>query len=70
MVHTPDSDTDFFDIVTEVLQGNILVLLFIFCYNYILQTSMDLIKENSFKLKKTISRWYPAETMTQTMQMI
>ena len=40
--------------------------LFIICLNYILWTSSDLIKENGFTLKKTRSRWYHAETMTDT----
>ena len=39
----------------------------IFVYNLSgLCTSIDLIKENSFMLRKTRSRHYPAETMTDT----
>ena len=46
MVHLPDGDTDFFDIVTGVLQGDTLAShLFILCLDYVLQTSIDLIKE-------------------------
>ena len=31
---------------------------------YILKTSIDLIKENGFTLKKTRSRWYPVKIIT------
>ena len=59
-----NGDTDFFNIVTGVLQGDILApYLFVICLNYVLWISIDLIKENSLTLK-TRSRWYPAETMT------
>ena len=65
MVHSLDEDTDFFDIVTEVLQGNTLApYLFRPCRDYALQTSIDLIKENSFELKRARSRRYPAKTIT------
>ena len=48
----PDGDTDFFDIVADVLQGDTLApYLFIICLYYILWTSIDLMKENGFKLK-------------------
>ena len=64
MVVSPDGDTDFFDIVVEVLQGNTLApYLFVLCLDYVLQTSIDLIKENGFTLKKARSR-YLTETMT------
>ena len=50
-VRSSDVDTDFFHVV--VLQGDTLFpYLFIICQDYILQTSTDLIKENSFTLKK------------------
>ena len=46
-VRSPDGDTDYFDIVTGVLQGEILApYLFIICLDYILRTSIDKIKEN------------------------
>ena len=52
-VRSPDGDTDFFDIVAGVLQGDIFAqYLFIICLDYILWTSTDLIKENSFTLNK------------------
>ena len=52
MVLSPDGDTDFLNIVPEVLNGDTLALyLSEICLNYILQTSIDLIKENDFTLK-------------------
>ena len=49
--------------VTEVLQGNTSApYLFILSQDYILRTSIDLIKENGFTLKAR-SRRYPSETM-------
>ena len=63
MVHSPDGD--FFDYVAGVLQGDILApYLLILCLDYVLRTSIDLIKENCFTLKKTRSRRYPAKTRT------
>ena len=59
------ADADFFDIVTEVLQEGILPLyLFVLNLDYVLRTSIDLIKENGFILKKAKSRQYPANSMT------
>ena len=52
-VHSPNGDRDFFNIIAGVLQGDILApSLFVICLNYLLQTSIDLIRENSFMLKK------------------
>ena len=49
MFHSPDGDTDFFDIVSGILQGDTLApYIFIFYLDYVLRTSIDLIKENSF----------------------
>ena len=65
IVHSPDGDTDFFDIVTGILQVDILApYMFIICLVYIIRTSIDLIKENGFTLKKARNRRYLAETMT------
>ena len=67
MVQFPDGNTDFFYIVNGVLQGDILALyLIIMCLNDVLQTSINLMKENGFTLKKARNRQYPAETMTDT----
>ena len=68
MVCSPDGDTDF-DIITDVLQGDTVAsYLFIICLDHILQTLMDLLKENSFMLKnkKARSRWYLTETIKDT----
>ena len=55
-VCSPDGNIVFFDIVTGVLQGNILAsYLFIHCLDYLLWISINLIKENGFTLKKTRS---------------
>ena len=61
-VRSPDGDTDYFDIVAGVLQGDILApYLFIICLGYVLRTSIDLMKYNGFKLAK--ERRHPAETI-------
>ena len=61
-VLSPDGDTDYFEIVAGVLQGDILAIyLFIICLDYVLRTSIDKIKENGFKLTKERNRRYPAK---------
>ena len=66
-VRSPDGDTEYFDIVAGVLQGNMLGLyLFIICLDYGLRTSIDKIRENGFELTKKRSRRYPAKTITDT----
>ena len=58
-------ETEYFDIVAGVLQGYTLApYLFIICLDYLLRTSIDKIKENSFELTKKRSRRYPAKTIT------
>ena len=43
----------YFDIVAGVLQGDTLApYMFIICLDYVLRTSIDLMKENGFKLAK------------------
>ena len=65
-VRSPDGDTDDFNIVAGVLQGDTLApYLFIICLDYVLRTSIDKIKENGFELTKK-SRRYPAKTITDT----
>ena len=60
-----DEDTDYFNIVAGVLQGDTLApYLFIICLDYVLRTSIDKIKETSFKLTKERSRRYLAKTIT------
>ena len=64
-VRSADGDTDYFNIVAGVLQGDTLApYLFIICLDYMLRMTIDLIKENGFKLAKERSRRYPAQTIT------
>ena len=64
-VRSPDGDTDYFDIVAGVLQGDTLApYLFIICQDYVLRKSIDNIRENGFELTKKRSRSYPAKTIT------
>ena len=64
-VQSPDGDTEYFDIVAGVLQGDTLApYLFIICLDYVLRTSIDKIRENGFELTKKRSRRYPATTIT------
>ncbi len=66
-VRSPDRDTEYFDIVAGVLQGDMLAPYhFIICLDYILRTAIDKIRENGFKLTKKRSRRYPAKTITDT----
>ena len=65
-VRSPDGDTDYFDIVVGVLQGDTLApYLFIICLDYVLRTLIDKIKENGFELTKR-SRRYLTKTITDT----
>ena len=64
-VCSQDRDTEYFDIVAGVLQGDMLApYLFIICLDYVLRTLIDKIRENGFKLTKKRSRRYPAKTIT------
>ena len=64
-VRSLDGDTDYFDIVARVPQGDTLApYLFIICLDYVLRTSIDKITENGFKLTKERSRNYSAKTIT------
>ena len=59
--------TDFFVIVSGVLQGDTLAsYLFIICLDYALRKSIDIMKDNGFKLAKERSRRYPVHTITGT----
>ena len=56
-VSSQDGDTDYFDIVAGVLQGDTLApYLFIICLDYVLWTSIDKLKDDGFKLTKERSR--------------
>ena len=65
-VRSPDGDTDFFNIVAGVLQGDTLApFLFIICLDYVLRTSID-------KSKKIASNWQRKEadgTLQKQLQM-
>ena len=64
-VRSLDSNTDYFDIVAGVLLGDTLAsYLFIISLDYGLITSIDIMKDNGFKLAKERSRRYRAQTIT------
>ena len=64
-VRSPDGDTEYFDIVAGVLQGDTLApYLFIICLDYVLRTSIDKIGENGFEMTKRRSKRYPAKAIT------
>ena len=63
-VHSPDGDTDYFDIVAGILQEDTLAPYhLIICLDYVLRTSIDKMKDNGFNLAKERSRRYPAQTI-------
>ncbi len=62
-VRSQDGDTDYFNIIAGVLQGDTLApYLNIIFLDYVLRTSIDKIKENGFKLTKERRR-YPAKQL-------
>ena len=64
-VRSPNGDTDVFDIVAGVQQGDTLAPYeFIICLDYVLRTLVDLMEENCFTLEKARSRRYSARTIT------
>ena len=53
MVRSPDSGTDFFNIVAGILQCDTLALdVFIICLDYVLRISIDIMKENGLRQKR------------------
>ena len=63
-VRSPDGDTEYFDIVTGVLQGDTLApYLFTICLDYALRKSIDKIRENGFELKKKRSKGTPQKQL-------
>ena len=63
-VHSTDGDTDYFDTVAGVLQGDTLApYLFIICLDNVLRMFIDKMKDNGFKLTKERSRRYSAKTI-------
>ena len=67
-VHSPDGVTDYYDIAAGVLQRDTLAPnVFIICLDNVHRTSIDIMKENGFKLAKERSRRYPAQTITEAL---
>ena len=65
MISIQRMDTDYFDIVAGVLQGDTLApYLFIICLDYVLRTPIDKIRENGFDLTNKRNRRYPLKTIT------
>ena len=64
-VCSQDGDTDFFDILAEIHQGDMLApFIFIICLDYVQRTSVDKIKHLVLTLTKARSRRHPAVTIT------
>ena len=67
-VCSSEGNTDYFEIVAGVLQGDSLApYLFIICLDYVLRTSINKIKENGFKKQKkeaegTLQKQLPMQT--------
>ena len=65
MVRFPNGDTDFFNLVAGVLQGDTLApFLFILTLDYVLRTSVDKLNGFGCTLEKAKSRRYPAKKIT------
>ena len=65
MVHLPDGDTDFFNIIAFVLQGDTLApYLFITCLDYVLRKALDTNNHLCPTLSKSQSRRYPTIKIT------
>ena len=57
-VHSPDGDTVYLDIEAGVQQGDTLApYFFIICIDYVLRSSIDNMKDNSYELTKERNRW-------------
>ena len=66
-VRSSDGNTDYFDIIAHVLQGDTSApYLFIVCLDCVLRTFIDKMTDNGFKLTKERSRRYPVLTITDT----
>ena len=64
-VPSSDGDTDYFDIVAGVVQGDTFALyFFIICLDYVLRTSIDEMKDNGFKQTKERTRRYTVHIIT------
>ena len=71
-VRSSDGDTDYFNILSGVLQGDTRApYLFIICLHYVFRKSIDKIKENCFKLTKKETEYTPQKQLpTPTTLMI
>ena len=63
-VRFSDGDTDYFVIVAGVLQGDILTPYLFVYLDYVLRTSVDIMKHNGFQVTKERNWKYPAQTIT------
>ena len=72
MIRSNDNSTNFFDIVVGFLQRDTLAYyLLIICLDYVRQTSVDLIQETSFTLKRQEANDVSQKLgQTQTTQII
>ena len=62
-VRSPDGDTEFFDIIAGVLQGDALATyLFIIVLDYVFR-NLDQNKNLGFTLRKQLSRRYPSKML-------
>ena len=65
IVRSPDGDTDPFDIIAGVLQGDTLApYIFIICLDYVLRKALDENPELGFTLQQQRSRRHPAINIT------
>ena len=65
MVRSPDGDTDFFQIMSDIIQGDTLApYLFIICLDYALRISADKRKERGLTLEHRWSSRHPDKYMT------
>ena len=65
MVRSPDGNTEFFDIIVGVLQGDTLApYIFIICLDNVLRRALDENKELGLTLTKQKSRRYPGKKIT------
>ena len=63
-VRSPDGDTEIFDVLAGVLQGDTLAHFILTLDCSVLHTSVDKIKELGLTLSKSTSRHYPTPTTT------
>ena len=68
-VACPDGDTNYFDIIARVLQGDTLSpLLSIICLDYLLRISIDKIQEKRFQANKRKKKKLPRKNNYQSRQ--